>query len=89
MVATRPVTVGVLPNCPGGLFTNPVCNVLGEQSGYVTSNWFAAWQPSRAMDLRLTIDNALNKEFELSGFGGALGAVAPGRDIRVSVNYRF
>ncbi len=88
-IDTRAVTVGIIPNCPGGLFTNPVCNIIGRQSGYITSNFFAAWQPAPALDLRLTIDNALNKQFELAGFGGALGATAPGRDVRLSVSYRF
>jgi len=88
-VAARTVTVGVVDNCPGGLFTNPVCNILGEQAGYITSNFFAAWQPRPGLDLRLTVDNALNKEYALAGFGGALGATAPGRDVRLTLSYRY
>jgi hemoglobin/transferrin/lactoferrin receptor protein len=87
--SARSVTVGIQPNCAGGLFTNPVCNILGTQSGSITSNFFAAWQPHRRVDLRLTVDNALNKEYELSGFGGALGATAPGRDVRLSLSVTY
>lgn len=88
-VSPRDVTVGVIPNCPGGLFTNPVCNIIGQQAGYITSNWFAAWQPGRRLDVRLTVDNALDRKFQLAGFGGALGAVAPGRDVRLSVSVSY
>ncbi len=87
--APRSVTVGFQPGCDGTLFTNPVCSIFGEQAGYVTSNFFLAWRPHRAVDLRLTVDNALNKAFENAGFAGALGATAPGRDIRASLLVRF
>ncbi|MEQ8494182.1 MAG: TonB-dependent receptor [Gammaproteobacteria bacterium] len=87
--APRLVTVGFEPGCVGTLFTNPVCSVFGEQHGYMTSNFFLSWRPHPSVDLRLTVDNALNKEFQNTGFGGALGAIAPGRDIRASVLLRY
>lgn len=85
----RRVTVGLIPGCPGALFTNPVCNDIGMQDGYITSNYFLSWQPRDWIDLRLTVDNALNKEFQTNGFGGAIGATAPGRDVRMSVSLRY
>ncbi|MEQ8661644.1 MAG: TonB-dependent receptor, partial [Gammaproteobacteria bacterium] len=87
--APRLVTVDFEPGCVGTLFTNPVCSIFGEQHGYVTSNFFLSWRPHPSLDLRLTVDNALNREFQNAGFGGALGATAPGRDIRASIRLRY
>lgn len=88
-IDSRIVSTGNLPGCDGGLFTIPSCLDKSEQSGYVTSNIFASWRPRSSFDIRLTVDNLLNKSFLLSGFGGGLGAEAPGRDIRISFRYRY
>ncbi|MEM7469187.1 MAG: TonB-dependent receptor [Pseudomonadota bacterium] len=86
---SRNVSVGTIVGCDGGLFVVPTCLLRGEQNGYMTSNLFASWFPHNALELRLTVDNLLNKEFQLSGFGGGLGAIAPGRDVRLSFRVQY
>ncbi|MEM7542480.1 MAG: TonB-dependent receptor, partial [Pseudomonadota bacterium] len=86
---SRTITTGSNQLCPSALFVNPVCNEFGEQSGYMTSNFFASWRPKRNIDVRLTVDNALNKTYQLAGFGGSIGAIAPGRDVRLSIRLGY
>ncbi len=88
-VAARTVTTGIRPGCPAGVFSLPACLELGEQSGYVLHAFFAGWQPTDRTRLRLTVSNAFNRQYELPGFSGGTGTLAPGRDVRLSLEWKY
>lgn len=86
--ASRKLTVGTKP-IAGCSFFIPSCNIIGEQSGFTTHDIFASWAIQDLTILRLNIDNVTNKRYRLSGFGGAVGDIAPGIDIRLTVSHQF
>ncbi len=87
----RLVTTGTKPDpdCAGGIFVVPSCNLVGEQQGYILHDLFATWRPWKRTILRLNLDNFMNTEYNLPGFGGGEGAIAPGMDIRLSLSQQF
>jgi len=87
----RLVTTGTKtdPDCAGGIFVVPSCNLVGEQQGYILHDLFATWRPWKRTTLRLNLDNFMNTEYNLPGFGGGEGAIAQGMDIRLSFSQQF
>jgi len=88
-VGQREVIAGTEPSCPSGNFSLPACLIRETQPGYVLHNLFASWRPLDSLTLRATVNNLTNTEYQLPGFAGGAGVVAPGRDIRVAATYRF
>jgi hemoglobin/transferrin/lactoferrin receptor protein len=67
----------------GGSGTQPV---IGAQDGYRVHGLFASISPVAWLQLQLTAENLSNERYQLNnGFGGAPGAEAPGRDLRVAL----
>lgn len=85
----RLVTTGIKDGCSGGIFVVPSCNEVGKQKGYVLHDLFATWRPWERTVLRLALDNFINEEYNLPGFGGGRGVIAPGMDIRLSISQQF
>lgn len=85
----RLITTGIKDGCSGGIFVVPSCNEVGKQEGYVLHDLFATWRPWERTILRLTLDNFMNEEYNLPGFGGGKGVIAPGMDIRLSFSQQF
>ncbi|MGE0337552.1 MAG: TonB-dependent receptor [Gammaproteobacteria bacterium] len=88
-IAARRVTVGFKDGCPAGFFVLPACTLTGKQAGYVLHGAFARWSITPNATLRLSAENLTNKSYELPGFAGGPGTVAPGRDIRVTFDWRY
>lgn len=88
-VSSREVISGTDPRCPGGVFSVPTCLLRDRQPGFLLHNLFASWRALPSLTLRATVNNLTNAEYQLPGFGGGAGIVAPGRDIRVAASYRF
>ncbi|WP_442891214.1 TonB-dependent receptor domain-containing protein [Congregicoccus parvus] len=77
---------------PGGTIDKP---------GYVTHDFYARWSPAAVdgLTVSLTVKNVFDKLYlshgsledmtAFPGFAGVVGAPEPGRDIRVSISYRF
>ena len=65
--------------------------VYKRVSGYGVLNIFTRWTLNEKLSLRLSINNVLNKEYQLRGFGGdtSIGNVAAGRDVRIAGSYDF
>jgi outer membrane receptor protein involved in Fe transport len=83
------VSTGFKPGCDAGFFVVPSCFELGRQPGYALHGLFLSWRPEADLRVDLTVDNLTNKAYRTSGFGGGIGTLAPGRDVRLSVSYRF
>lgn len=72
-----------------------------DKPGYDVHDFYAHWQPQGVdgLSLTLTVKNAFNKEYldhgsvedftGIAGYTGIVGYPAPGRDVRVSLAYRF
>lgn len=80
-VSARTVVIGLAPgNVP----------ILGTQDGYRLLDLFLGFRPHPAVEVRVALDNATNEAYFLNnGFGGAIGAPAPGRNLRLSVAAQF
>jgi hemoglobin/transferrin/lactoferrin receptor protein len=60
--------------------------LVGTQPGYRLHGAFATLRPSARLELRLSAENLGNERYLLNnGFGGAPGAQAPGRDLRLTM----
>lgn len=72
-----------------------------DKPGYDVHDFYAHWQAQSVdgLSLTLTIKNAFDKEYldhgsvedftDIPGYTGIVGYPAPGRDVRVSLAYRF
>lgn len=61
-----------------------------RQDAYTTHQLFARWQPLENTTLHLTVNNLTDVEYRLpGGFGGTLGNVSVGRNIKVSLTQKF
>jgi len=64
--------------------------IVGRQKGYELIDLFFGWRPSRDVEFRLALDNLTNEAYELNnGFGGSIGAPAPGRNLRFAMSMQF
>ena len=76
-------SAGVVSPCNTGL-------TIGDQAGYLLHNLFAAYRPTQALSLNLTVDNFTNTRYFLNdGFGGGIGQEAPGYNVRVFASVSF
>jgi hemoglobin/transferrin/lactoferrin receptor protein len=63
---------------------------FGTQDGYEVFNAGIHWAPTSHMGFRLIGENLANKEYRLDGaFGGTIGNVAPGRNIRIVAEFTY
>ena len=58
-------------------------------SGYAVANMYYSLNISDSLFLRGSVNNIFNKEYQLRGFGGGIGNVSAGRDIRLAISYEL
>ncbi len=64
--------------------------VFGTQKGYETFNAGVHWAPSQQVGFRVIGENLGNTKYNLDGaFGGSIGVVAPGRNVRFIVELTY
>lgn len=64
--------------------------VVGRQEGYELVDLFLGYRPSADVELRVALENATNEAYFLNnGFGGSIGAPAPGRSLRFAAALQF
>jgi len=64
--------------------------VVGRQEGYELLDLFLGFRPSPDVEYRVAVDNVMNEAYFLNnGFGGSIGAPAPGRSVRFFVAVQF
>jgi len=64
--------------------------VIGTQDAYDLHEAYVAWQPLELLQLRVIGENLTNEEYALNnGFGGGIGTLAPGRNLRAVVTLYF
>lgn len=80
-VSARTVVIGLAPGS---------VPILGTQDGFRLLDLFLGYRPYQQVEFRVALDNALNEAYFLNnGFGGGIGAPAPGRNLRLSVAAQF
>lgn len=63
---------------------------FGTQSGYEVFGYGVYYQPSKHLSLRLVGENVFDKKYNLdNGFSGALGLVAPGRNVKFYTEFIY
>jgi hemoglobin/transferrin/lactoferrin receptor protein len=82
----RVIVTGLREDCP---FTLPFCNIYGRQAGFVLHSVNATWNPDRHTSVQITVDNLTDVTYQLPGFAGGLGAIAPGRSAVFTLGVRF
>ncbi|HEY3301889.1 MAG TPA: TonB-dependent receptor plug domain-containing protein [Methylophilaceae bacterium] len=64
--------------------------VFGTQKGYETFNAGLHWAPSQQVGFRVIGENLGNTKYNLDGaFGGSIGVMAPGRNVRFIVELTY
>ena len=64
--------------------------VVGRQEGYELVDLFLGYRPSPDVEFRVALENATNEAYFLNnGFGGSIGAPAPGRSLRFAAALQF
>jgi len=64
--------------------------IVGRQAGYELLDVFLGFRPSPDVEYRVAVDNVMNEAYFLNnGFGGGIGAPAPGRSVRFFVAVQF
>lgn len=87
--AARRIVTGVRDDCATGSFVIPSCNLYGTQPGFVLHNLYVRWEPQPEVSVQLAADNLTNETYNLTGFGGGLGILAPGRDVALTLRLTF
>lgn len=88
-IDAREVTDGFKPGCPAGFFVWPACTLTATQAGYVLQGAYVRWSLGNYLTLRVAAENPANKSYLLTGFGGGAGTLAPGRDVRLNLEFRY
>ena len=57
--------------------------------GYGVFNFYSSLKANDQWSFRFSINNLFNKEYQLRGFGGGIGNVSAGRDLRVAMSYEL
>ena len=60
------------------------------QQSYTLTSLYASWDVNSAINLRVAVDNAFDKEYKLmAGTGGGIGDYGFGRNIKTQLSWRF
>ncbi|MFT3803622.1 MAG: TonB-dependent receptor [Burkholderiaceae bacterium] len=86
----RAYTDPVATSCTSAGTQIPGVGYIGTQYGVRLFDAYASWQPIRQVMLRASLDNVTNRSYcMIDGFGGAAGARAPGRALRLTASYQY